>query len=209
MTALVVRMKPDCFEDLIALVALYRPGPLESGMADQYVRCKHKEEPVHFLHPALAESTKETYGVILYQEQVMQIASSLAGYSLGEADLLRRAMGKKKAEVMAEQREKFINGAVKNNVDPKKAGEIYDIIEKFAGYGFNKSHSAAYALISYRTAWLKANYGPEFLAAYLSCIVGSKMSVLGQYIRSVREAGYSVLPLISMNRRKTSPHRAT
>lgn len=194
MTALVVRMKPDCFEDLIALVALYRPGPLESGMADQYVKCKHKEEPVHFLHPALAESMKETYGVILYQEQVMQSASALAGYSLGEADLLRRAMGKKKAEVMAEQREKFIKGAVKNNVDPKKAAEIYDIIEKFAGYGFNKSHSAAYALISYRTAWLKANYGPEFLAAYLSSIVGSKMSVLGQYIRSVREAGFSVLP---------------
>ena len=194
MTALVVRMKPDCFEDLIALVALYRPGPLESGMADQYVKCKHKEEPVHFLHPALAESMKETYGVILYQEQVMQSASALAGYSLGEADLLRRAMGKKKAEVMAEQREKFIKGAVKNNVEPKKAAEIYDIIEKFAGYGFNKSHSAAYALISYRTAWLKANYGPEFLAAYLSSIVGSKMSVLGQYIRSVREAGFSVLP---------------
>lgn len=194
MTALVVRMKPDCFEDLIALVALYRPGPLESGMADQYVKCKHKEEPVHFLHPALAESMKETYGVILYQEQVMQSASALAGYSLGEADLLRRAMGKKKAEVMAEQREKFIKGAVKNNVELKKAEEIYDIIEKFAGYGFNKSHSAAYALISYRTAWLKANYGPEFLAAYLSSIVGSKMSVLGQYIRSVREAGFSVLP---------------
>jgi DNA polymerase-3 subunit alpha len=165
MTALVIRMKPDCFEDLIALVALYRPGPLESGMADQYVRCKHKEEPVHFLHPALAESMKETYGVILYQEQVMQSASALAGYTLGEADLLRRAMGKKKVEVMAEQREKFIGGAVKNNVDARKAGEIYDIIEKFAGYGFNKSHSAAYALISYRTAWLKANYGPEFLAA--------------------------------------------
>lgn len=194
MTALVIRMKPDCFEDMIALVALYRPGPLESGMADQYVRCKHKEEPVHFLHPALAESMKETYGVILYQEQVMQSASSLAGYTLGEADLLRRAMGKKKVEDMAEQREKFIGGAVKNNVDPGKAGEIFDIIEKFAGYGFNKSHSAAYALISYRTAWLKANYGPEFLAAYLSSIVGSKMSVLGQYIRNVREAGYSVLP---------------
>jgi len=182
MTALVIRMKPDCFEDLIALVALYRPGPLESGMADQYVRCKHKEEPVHFLHPALAESMKETYGVILYQEQVMQSASALAGYTLGEADLLRRAMGKKKVEV------------IKNNVDARKAGEIYDIIEKFAGYGFNKSHSAAYALISYRTAWLKANYGPEFLAAYLSSIVGSKMSILGQYIRSVREAGFSVLP---------------
>ena len=194
MTSLVVRMKPDCFEDLIALVALYRPGPLESGMADQYVRCKHKEEPVHFLHPVLAESMKETYGVILYQEQVMQSASALAGYTLGEADLLRRAMGKKNVEAMSEQREKFISGAVKNNVDARKATEIYDIIEKFAGYGFNKSHSAAYALISYRTAWLKANYGPEFLASYLSSIIGSKMSVLGQYIRSVREAGYSVLP---------------
>ena len=194
MTSLVVRMKPDCFEDLIALVALYRPGPLESGMADQYVRCKHNEELVHYIHPVLAESMKETYGVILYQEQVMQSASAIAGYTLGEADLLRKAMGKKNVEAMADQREKFISGAVKNNVDHQKAVEIYDIIEKFAGYGFNKSHSAAYALISYRTAWLKANYGAEFLAAYLSSIIGSKMSVLGQYIRSVREAGYSVLP---------------
>ena len=194
MTALVVRMKPDCFEDLIALVALYRPGPLESGMADKYVRRKHKEEFVIYEHPALEDLMKETYGVVLYQEQVMQSASVLAGYTLGEADLLRRAMGKKKVEAMAEQREKFINGAVKNNINAGKAGEIFDIIEKFAGYGFNKSHSAAYALISYRTAWLKANYGPEFLAAYLSSIVGSKMSVLGQYIRSVREAGFSVLP---------------
>lgn len=194
MTALVRRMKPDCFEDLIALVALYRPGPLESGMADQYVRCKHHEEPVRYLHPCLEESMKETYGVILYQEQVMQSASALAGYTLGEADLLRRAMGKKKAGVMAEQRAKFVSGALKNGVDPKTAGEIFDIIEKFAGYGFNKSHSAAYALISYRTAWLKANYGPEFLAAYLTSIIGSKMDVLGQYIRSVRDAGYPVLP---------------
>ena len=194
MTALVMRMKPDCFEDLIALVALYRPGPLESGMADQYVKCKHKEEPVHYLHPKLEESMKGTYGVILYQEQVMQSASQLAGFTLGEADLLRRAMGKKKVEVMAEQRIKFVNGAVKNGVEEKTAGNIFDIIEKFAGYGFNKSHSAAYALISYRTAWLKANYGPEFLASYLTSIVGSKMEVLGQYIRSVREAGYPVLP---------------
>ncbi len=194
MTALVRRMKPDCFEDLIALVALYRPGPLESGMADQYVKCKHKEEPVHYLHPKLEESMKETYGVILYQEQVMQSASKLAGYTLGEADLLRRAMGKKKVEVMAEQRVKFVEGAVKNGVEAKTAGNIFDIIEKFAGYGFNKSHSAAYALISYRTAWLKANYGPEFLASYLTSIIGSKMDVLGQYIRSVREAGYPVLP---------------
>lgn len=194
MTALVRRMKPDCFEDLIALVALYRPGPLESGMADQYVRCKHKEEAVHYLHPLLEDSMKETYGVILYQEQVMQSASALAGYSLGEADILRKAMGKKKVEVMAEQRVKFVSGAVKNGVPEKQAGEIFDKIEKFAGYGFNKSHSAAYALISYRTAWLKQHYGAEFLAAYLSSIVGSKMDVVGQYIRSVREAGYEVLP---------------
>ena len=194
MTALVRRMMPDCFEDLIALVALYRPGPLESGMADQYVKCKHKEEPVHYLHPKLEASMKETYGVILYQEQVMQSASQLAGFTLGEADLLRRAMGKKKVEVMAEQRLKFVEGSVKNGVEAKTAGNIFDIIEKFAGYGFNKSHSAAYALISYRTAWLKANYGPEFLASYLTSIVGSKMEVLGQYIRSVRDAGYPVLP---------------
>lgn len=194
MTALVRRMKPDCFEDLIALVALYRPGPLESGMADLYVKCKHKEEPVHYLHPKLEESMKETYGVILYQEQVMQSAYELAGYTLGEADLLRKAMGSKKADIMAEQRIKFIQGAIERGVGERQAGDIFDKIEKFAGYGFNKSHSAAYALISYRTAWLKANYGPEFLASYLSSIVGSKMDVLGQYIKRVREAGYAVLP---------------
>lgn len=194
MTALVRRMRPDRFEDLIALVALYRPGPLESGMADQYVRRKHKEETVHYLHPALRGSMEETYGVILYQEQVMQSAYELAGYTLGEADLLRRAMGKKKMEEMARQRAKFVEGACGNGVSFGKAGEIFDIIEKFAGYGFNKSHSAAYALISYRTAWLKANYGAEFLAAYLSSMVGSKMDVLGNYIRKVRDAGYDVLP---------------
>lgn len=194
MTALVRRMKPDRFEDLIALVALYRPGPLESGMADQYVRRKHKEETVHYLHPTLRSSMEETYGVVLYQEQVMQSAYELAGYTLGEADLLRRAMGKKKVEEMAMQRAKFVEGARDNGVSMGKAGEIFDIIEKFAGYGFNKSHSAAYALISYRTAWLKANYGAEFLAAYLSSMVGSKMDVLGNYIRKVRDAGYDVLP---------------
>lgn len=194
MTALVMRMKPDCFEDLIALVALYRPGPLESGMADTYVKCKHNEQKVHYLHPALKESMEETYGVILYQEQVMQSASTLAGYTLGEADLLRRAMGKKKVEVMAEQRIRFIKGAVANGVEEKNAGEIFDIIEKFAGYGFNKAHSAAYALISYRTAWLKANYAPEYFASYLTSLVGSKMDVLGQYIKNVRDAGFPVLP---------------
>lgn len=193
MTALVRRMRPDRFEDLIALVALYRPGPLESGMADQYVRRKHRQEEVHYLHPTLQSSMEETYGVILYQEQVMQSASELAGYTLGEADLLRRAMGKKKVEEMAKQRAKFVDGARKNGVSDRKAGEIFDIIEKFAGYGFNKSHSAAYALISYRTAWLKANYGAEFLAAYLSSMVGAKMEVLGSYIRKVRDAGYDVL----------------
>lgn len=193
MTALVRRMKPDRFEDLIALVALYRPGPLESGMADQYVRRKHREETVNYLHPALESSMEETYGVILYQEQVMQSAFELAGYTLGEADLLRRAMGKKKVEEMAKQRAKFVEGARARGVDGDKAGEIFDIIEKFAGYGFNKSHSAAYALISYRTAWLKANYGAEFLAAYLSSMIGAKMDVLGGYIRRVRDAGYDVL----------------
>lgn len=193
MTALVRRMKPDRFEDLIALVALYRPGPLESGMADQYVRRKHREEGVNYLHPALQSSMEETYGVILYQEQVMQSAYELAGYTLGEADLLRRAMGKKKVDEMAKQRAKFVEGARGRGVNDSKAGEIFDIIEKFAGYGFNKSHSAAYALISYRTAWLKANYGAEFLAAYLSSMIGSKMDVLGGYIRRVRDAGYDVL----------------
>ncbi|MCF0247473.1 MAG: DNA polymerase III subunit alpha [Synergistes sp.] len=194
MTALVRRLRPDCFEDMIALVALYRPGPLESGMVDTYVRCKHGEETVHYLHPKLEPYMKDTYGVVLYQEQVMQSAQALAGYTLGEADLLRRAMGKKKRDVMEKERVKFVEGAVKNGVEAANAGDIFDIIEKFAGYGFNKSHSAAYGLIAYWTAWLKANYGAEFLASYLSSLIGSKMDVLGQYIRSVRDAGYKVLP---------------
>ena len=192
MRGLIRRLKPDRFEDLVALMALYRPGPLESGMADQYVRRKHGEERVEYPHPSLAEALSETYGVILYQEQVMQCASSLAGYTLGEADLLRRAMGKKKVDVMAEQRAKFVAGAERKGVQPAKAAEIFDIIEKFAGYGFNKSHSAAYAVISYQTAYLKAHYGAEFLAAYLSALVGSKMDVLGGYISEVRSLGFQV-----------------
>ena len=184
MTALVRRLRPDCFEDMIALVALYRPGPLESGMVDTYVKCKHGEDTVRYLHPKLEPYMKDTYGVILYQEQVMQSAQALAGYTLGEADLLRRAMGKKKKEVMEKERVKFVEGAVKNGVDAANAGNIFDIIEKFAGYGFNKSHSAAYGLIAYWTAWLKANYGPEYLASYLSSLIGSKMEVLGQTNRS-------------------------
>jgi DNA polymerase-3 subunit alpha len=160
-------------------------------------------EAVEYPHPLLEESLSETYGVILYQEQVMQCAARLAGYTLGEADLLRRAMGKKKVEVMAEQRAKFVDGAEKNGVPGTKAAEIFNIIEKFAGYGFNKSHSAAYALISYQTAYLKAHYGPEFLAAYLSALVGSKMDVLGRYIGEVRGLGIQVAAP-DINRSKSS-----
>ena len=192
MRDLIRRLGPDRFEDLVALMALYRPGPLESGMADQYVERKHGRERVEYPHPILSEALAETYGVVLYQEQVMQCAASLAGYTLGEADLLRRAMGKKKFEVMAEQRAKFVEGAGKNGVPKAKAEEIFDIIEKFAGYGFNKSHSAAYAVIAYRTAYLKAHYGAEFLAAYLSALVGAKMDVLGRYIGEVRGLGFEI-----------------
>lgn len=193
MRDLIRRLKPDCFEDIVALMALYRPGPLESGMADQYVKRKHGGEKVEYPHPCLEEALSETYGVILYQEQVMQCAALLAGYTLGEADILRRAMGKKKVEEMEKQREMFVSGARARGVSGDKAGEIFDIIEKFAGYGFNKSHSAAYALISYQTAYLKAHYGAEFLAAYLTALVGSKMDVLGRYIGEVRTLGFEVL----------------
>ncbi|GHV30597.1 DNA-directed DNA polymerase [Synergistales bacterium] len=192
MRNLIKRLKPDRFGDLVALVALYRPGPLESGMADQYVKRKHKEERVEFPHPLLADALEESYGVILYQEQVMQCAVKLSGYTLGEADLLRRAMGKKKADVMAKEREKFVSGAEKNGVQAAKAGEIFDIIEKFAGYGFNKSHSAAYALIAYQTAYLKAHYGAEYFASYLSALVGERMESLGRYIGEVRELGFRI-----------------
>ena len=194
MRRLLKRMRPDAFGDVVAVLALYRPGPLESGMVDQYVECKHGRREVACLHPKIEECLGETYGVILYQEQVMQIASTLGGYSLGEADLLRRAMGKKKVEVMAEQREKFVQGCVANGVDASRAEEIFNIIEKFAGYGFNKSHSAAYALISYQTAYLKAHYRAEFLAAFLTSQIGSKMDVLGRYIYAVRKSGVQVLP---------------
>ncbi|MDR3279353.1 MAG: DNA polymerase III subunit alpha [Synergistaceae bacterium] len=192
MRDLIRRLKPDRYEDLVALMALFRPGPLESGMADQYVERKHGREKVEYPHPLLAEALSETYGVILYQEQVMQCAARLAGFTLGEADLLRRAMGKKKVSVMMEQRAKFVDGAKRKDVPEAKASEIFDIIEKFAGYGFNKSHSAAYALISYQTAYLKCHYGAEFLASYLSALVGSKMDVLGRYISEVRGLGYEI-----------------
>ena len=165
---LIRRLQPDSFEDIIALVALFRPGPLQSGMVDDFIDRKHGRSRVEYPHPALEVILKPTYGVILYQEQVMQIAQVLAGYSLGEADMLRRAMGKKKPEEMEKQRVVFTEGAVANEVNEATATYIFDLMEKFAGYGFNKSHSAAYALVSYQTAWLKAHYPAEFMAAVLS-----------------------------------------
>jgi DNA polymerase-3 subunit alpha len=168
MKDLIYRLQPDRFEDLIALVALFRPGPLQSGMVDDFIDRKQGRQKVEYFHPELKSILDDTYGVILYQEQVMKIAQVLASYSLGAADLLRRAMGKKKPEEMAKQREIFLAGAASRSIDPKTAAGIFDIMEKFAGYGFNKSHSAAYALIAYQTAWLKAHYPAEFMAAVLS-----------------------------------------
>jgi len=169
MRDLIKRMQPDQFEDLIALVALFRPGPLESGMVDDFIDRKHqKNVSIDYFHPKLQPILEDTYGVILYQEQVMQIAQVLAGYSLGSADILRRAMGKKKVEEMAEQKQIFIEGAEKRDVSLKTAKYIFNLMEKFAGYGFNKSHSAAYAMIAYQTAYLKAHYTPYFLAAVMT-----------------------------------------
>src|SRR5579859_7098258 len=168
MRDLIRRLQPDRFEDIVALVALFRPGPLQSGMVDDFINRKHGKQKVEYPHPKLEPILKHTYGVILYQEQVMQIAQVLAGYTLGGADLLRRAMGKKKPEEMAKQRCIFTDGATKNGVDGHLATYIFDLMEKFAGYGFNKSHSAAYAVLSYQTAWLKAHYPAAFMAAVLS-----------------------------------------
>ena len=163
-------MQPDQFDDLVALVALFRPGPLQSGMVDDFLSRKHdvNQSDIDYLHPDLKSVLEPTYGVILYQEQVMQIAQVLAGYTLGGADLLRRAMGKKKPEEMAKQREVFLEGATSRGVAEPTATRIFDLMEKFAGYGFNKSHSAAYALLSYQTAYLKAHFPAAFMAAAMS-----------------------------------------
>jgi DNA polymerase-3 subunit alpha len=170
MRDLIKRLKPDCFDDIVALVALFRPGPLQSGMVDIFIERKHSgsDDLIDYLHPDLEPVLANTYGVFLYQEQVMQAAQTLAGYTLGQADLLRRAMGKKIADEMAKQRDIFVDGAVANGVDKELATHIFGLMEKFAEYGFNKSHSAAYALLAYQTAWLKANYPSEFMAAALS-----------------------------------------
>ncbi|BDF93808.1 hypothetical protein KAN5_06460 [Pseudoalteromonas sp. KAN5] len=173
MKDLIRRLKPDCFEDMIALVALFRPGPLQSGMVDNFIDRKLGREEIsypdaQYQHESLKPILEPTYGIILYQEQVMQIAQVLAGYTLGGADMLRRAMGKKKPEEMAKQRSTFEDGARNNGIDGELAIKIFDLVEKFAGYGFNKSHSAAYALVSYQTLWMKTHYPAEFMAAVMS-----------------------------------------
>jgi DNA polymerase III subunit alpha len=199
MKDLIRRLKPDRFEDIVALVALFRPGPLESGMVGDFIDRKHSRNdahaaPIDYLHPLLEPVLAPTYGVILYQEQVMQIAQVLAGYSLGSADLLRRAMGKKKPEEMAKQRSIFVEGAVRNGVPESQAAYIFDLMEKFAGYGFNKSHSAAYALLSYQTGWLKAHEPASYMAAVLSADMDHTDKVVGLLYDCRKEVGLTILP---------------
>jgi DNA polymerase-3 subunit alpha len=196
MKDLIRRLQPDCFEDIVALVALFRPGPLQSGMVDDFIERKHDRtgQAIDYLHPDLKPALFPTYGVILYQEQVMQIAQVLAGYTLGGADMLRRAMGKKKPEEMAKQRAIFVEGSTKRGVDARQAEMIFDLMEKFAGYGFNKSHSAAYALLSYQTAYLKTHYPAAFMAAVLSADMDHTDKVV-TLIRDCRDScGLEVKP---------------
>lgn len=193
MKDLLVKLKPSCFEDIIAVCALYRPGPLGSGMVDDFIDRKHGRKPVTYELPELQPILKDTYGVIVYQEQVMQIARSLGGYSLGGADLLRRAMGKKDAGEMAKQKEHFLNGAKEKKIDLKKAEAIFDLMAKFAEYGFNKSHSAAYALLAYQTAYLKTHYPVEFMAALLTEDMENTDKVI-KNITDCRDMGIEVLP---------------
>ena len=193
MKELLVKLKPSCFEDIIAVCALYRPGPLGSGMVDDFIDRKHGRKKVVYDLPALEPILKDTYGVIVYQEQVMQIARSLAGYSLGGADLLRRAMGKKDPAAMAKEKDRFLDGAKLQGLDLKKAEAIFDLMAKFAEYGFNKSHSAAYALVAYQTAYLKAHYPVEFMAALLTEDMGNTDKVV-KNISDCREMDIEVLP---------------
>jgi DNA polymerase-3 subunit alpha len=193
MRNLLRRLQPNCFEDLIAVSALYRPGPMGSGMVDTFIDCKQGRKEVRYEHPLLEEVLKSTYGMMVYQEQVMQIASRLAGYSLGQADLLRRAMGKKKAEEMAQQKATFVAGATQRGIAKPTAEKIFEQMEYFAGYGFNKSHSAAYTLISYQTAWLKAHYPVEFMAASLSSEM-EKTNRIVVLVEECRKMGIEVRP---------------
>ncbi len=193
MRDLLKKLNPEKFEDIIALLALFRPGPIGSGMLDDFMKRKHGEIKIRYDHKLLEPILKETYGVILFQEQAMRITSSLAGFSLAQADNLRRAMAKKTPEVMAEMREHFVNGCIKNDIDKRTANRIFDQIEYFAGYGFNKSHSAAYALISYRTAYLKANYPIEFMTALLTS-EKDNLDKIAVYINEAIRIGIKILP---------------
>jgi DNA polymerase-3 subunit alpha len=200
------RYQPNSIEDLTALNALYRPGPIQGGMIDDFIDRKHGRKKIEYEMPELQEILQETLGVIVYQEQVMQIAHRLAGYSLGEADLLRRAMGKKIAEEMAAQRERFVSGATQRGYPPKKIEKIFDLMAQFAGYGFNKSHSAAYALLAYHTAYLKTRYPVEFMAALLTSVTGSTDDVV-KYINECREMGIAVeAPDINVSDANFTPH---
>jgi DNA polymerase-3 subunit alpha len=193
MRDLLRRAQPSKFEDLAAFNALYRPGALSVGMVDEYIRRKTGKSPVKYFLPETQPILEETYGVIVYQEQVMQIAVEVAGFTMGEADVLRKAMGKKKLEVMAEQKQKFLDGAESRGVDRAKAKELWEYIEPFAGYGFNKSHSVAYAMLAYKTAYLKAHYPVAFMAAMLNSELGSS-DAIAKYIRECRDMGIPVLP---------------
>ncbi len=193
MRDLLKKLAPARFEDIIAILALYRPGPIGSGMVDDFIKRKQGQVPIKYDHKKLEPILKDTYGIIVYQEQVMRIVSSLAGFSLSQADLLRRAMGKKTPEVMDELRQSFIEGALKNGIEKKIADKVFNLIEYFAGYGFNKSHSAAYALISYRTAYLKTNYPIEFMTALLTSEMGNTDKIVN-YINEAQRMGIKILP---------------
>ena len=192
-TEMTMRLKPSTFNDLVAILALYRPGPLDAGMVDHYINRKHGRETVKYLHPLMQAALSDTYGIMIYQEQIMQLARELAGYTLGQADILRKAMGKKNPEEMAKQRDKFTEGAVNNGLSNKLAAEIFDQMETFARYGFNRSHSAAYAMISFHTAWLKAHYGVEFMAALMSHEMGDSDKTL-KNMNECRKQGIEILP---------------
>jgi len=193
MVDLLRKSRPTRFEDLAALNALYRPGALDAGMVDEYVKRKNGQSKARYLVPVMKEILEETYGVIVYQEQVMQIAQQVAAYTLGQADLLRKAMGKKDAAVMAAEREKFVAGAASNGHDKKKANEIFDYIEPFARYGFNKSHSVAYALVAYQTAWLKVHHPRHFLAGLMTSEMDRTDAVV-KFVNETAQMGIKILP---------------
>lgn len=199
-TNLLMQLAPDAFQDLIPMVALYRPGPLGSGMAEDFIKRKHGKIPVEYPHPMLEPVLKETYGVILYQEQVMRIASVMGGFSLGQADLLRRAMGHKESDVLLAQRQAFLEGAEKQGVSSEVANHVFDLMVHFAGYGFNKSHSVCYAWIAWQTAYLKAHFRPEFMAAMMTCYNGDRGKV-SRYIANSRKHGVKlVAPNVNRSR---------